>query len=243
MAASVIASAWRLIARAARAWQIGLVVAGLLALPAAALLLDDVRSMVSTAPQIWVGVVITLAIVGFAIGAAIARLIARLRDEIFTDGLTGLYNRRFMDAQLVLIDSGAGRYGRHYAVLAFDLDGLKEVNDAHGHETGDLAIRAFAEALRGVLRRSDVAIRRGGDEFIAILPETPVSDARVVFARVRARLGEAREREPRLAVTVSAGAVAWRPGRSIAALVRAADELLYDAKRSGGDRLELERAA
>ena len=233
----------RLVGLVASTWRLGIVAAVLVLIPSSLLLFDELRESLLGWPAGRIGLLIALTAAAATAGAAIGRVLEGLRHEVFTDVLTGLYNRRFMDAQLDLLDAKAGRYGRNFSVVAFDLDGLKRVNDAYGHEVGDLVICTFAAILRGALRRSDVAIRTGGDEFIAILPETPSADLNVVFERVRSRLAEARARDPRLGVTVSAGAAGWTSGRAVSHLVREADRMLYEAKRYGRDRLEVEPAA
>lgn len=224
----------------ATTWSLSLLVGVLVAIPFAFLELDGPRELLLASPAGRAAVLIVLIAFGALVGASTGRLVDGLRRQVVTDSLTGLYNRRFMDTQLELLDAKASRYGRRYAVLAFDLDGLKAINDRHGHGVGDMAICTFAAILRRALRRSDVAIRTGGDEFIAILPETPASGVHIVYERVRTSLAAAREADPRLALTVSAGAVGWRDGRAVSALVQDADRLLYDAKRSGKDRLEVE---
>lgn len=171
-----------------------------------------------------------------------ARVLDALRQQALTDPLTGLYNRRFMDEQLAVFDSLAQRHGRPYSVIAFDLDGLKGVNDAFGHDAGDDLIRDFGLLLRERLRESDVAIRTGGDEFVAILPETSMPEATEVFERIREAIKEWAG-DPRRAVTVSAGAVTWHAGRAPEELVQVADEMLYRAKRAGRDQVVAEPPA
>jgi diguanylate cyclase (GGDEF)-like protein len=223
-------------------WRLAGLVAILVGVPSAFLLLDEARAVMLGTGAGRAAILVVLTAFGALVGASVGRLIETLRREAMTDALTGLFNSRFMDAHLEALDAKAARYGRRYAVVAFDLDGLKTVNDRYGHDVGDLAIRTFAAILRRSLRRSDIAVRRSGDEFIAILPETPTRDAHVVFERVRSALAEASARDPRLALTVSAGAVGWRAGRPLATLLGEADRLLYDAKRAGRDRLAVEPA-
>lgn len=171
-----------------------------------------------------------------------ARVLDAVRQQALTDPLTGLYNRRFMNEQLAVFDSLAQRHGRPYSVIAFDLDGLKRVNDAFGHEAGDDVIREFGVLLRAGLRDSDVAIRLGGDEFVAILPETSMPEATQAFERIRAAVKQ-RADDPQRAVTVSAGAVTWHEGRAPEELVQVADEMLYRAKRAGRDQVVAETPA
>jgi diguanylate cyclase (GGDEF)-like protein len=224
-------------------WRLAGIVAILVGVPSAFLLLDDAGAVLLGSGAGRMVILAVLTAFGALLGASTGRLIETLRQEAMTDGLTGLYNSRYMDAHLESLDAKAARYGRNYSVLAFDLDGLKQVNDRYGHDVGDLAIRTFAAILRRSLRRSDIAIRRSGDEFIAILPETPSRDVHVVFGRVQAALAETRQRDPRLAITASAGAVGWRAGRPLATLLTEADRLLYEAKRAGRDRLQVEPVA
>lgn len=233
---------WRVQAFLAHPVRLGILVALLVGIPTAMLLIDELRVGVLGSAEGRIAVLLLLLAAGGTVGVIAGQLLQALRRQAFTDSLTGLYNRRFMDVQLGLLDSRAGRYGRHYAVLVFDIDGLKQVNDTYGHDVGDLALRRFATILSDALRRSDVAIRTGGDEFVAILPETPCHDAHVIFDRVRARVLALRDTDPRLEISVSAGAVGWRSGRSLEKLVHDADSLLLTAKREGKDRLETELA-
>jgi diguanylate cyclase (GGDEF)-like protein len=111
-----------------------------------------------------------------------------------------------------------------------DLDGLKAVNDAHGHQAGSEAIRRVAEAWTGHLRETDVLTRVGGDEFAAMLPGSPLDDAAAIAERLRAALAP----HP---VTVSIGVAQWDGRESIDDLVGRADATLYSAKRGGRDRV------
>ena len=212
----------------------------LVGIPVGVVLNDEMRGTLLGAPPGRVAFVTLLVAVGAIIGWIGGQLISALRSQAFLDALTGLYNRRFMDAELGLLQSRAGRYGHDYSVLVLDIDGLKKVNDTYGHDVGDIALRAFAEVLKAALRGSDVAIRTGGDEFVAILPETPCHDAHIIFDRIRRNVMELREADPRMEITVSAGAVGWKTGRSLESLVADADALLLNAKRGGKDRLETE---
>ncbi len=220
--------------------RFALVIAILIGIPMGIVLVDELRNAL-LGPVIGRVLFVTLLVAaGATIGASAGQLISSLRSQAFMDTLTGLYNRRFMDAELGLLQSRAGRYGHDYSVLVLDIDGLKRVNDTYGHDVGDIALRAFADAMRAALRGSDVAIRTGGDEFVAVLPETPCHDAHIVFDRIRRLVTELRDVDPRLQISVSAGAVGWKSGRSLESLVQDADALLLTAKRGGKDRLETE---
>ena len=107
-----------------------------------------------------------------------------LKDQALLDELTGLANRRALDLDLPAELSRAGRYGRTVAVVAIDLDGLKQINDAYGHSAGDEAITSLAGSIQRSLREQDRAYRIGGDEFVVVLPETDAAAADQVMRRV-----------------------------------------------------------
>jgi diguanylate cyclase (GGDEF)-like protein len=146
-----------------------------------------------------------------------AKQAARLRHEATHDALTALPNRRaFMGRMMREIDTGAG-----FALLLCDMDGLKELNDTRGHEAGDKALRAIADALRRQLRHSDTAYRVGGDEFAVVLPGASVADAERVVERLRAAL----------AIEVSVGMALLEPGDDPERVMARADDALYESKR------------
>ncbi len=235
--------AWRLQGFLGHPVRFGVTLAALVAMPLAFVLVDDLRDALLGPPVGRVLFVFLLLTAGAALGASAGTLISVLRRQAFMDALTGLYNRHFMEAELFLLQSRAGRYGHAYSVLVLDLDGLKRVNDTFGHEVGDLVLVKFADILRGAVRGSDVAIRTGGDEFVAILPETPCENVQIVFDRIRTRVHDLRRADQRLMFTVSAGAVGWTSGSTLEALVQAADTLLLSAKRGGKDRLAIQSLA
>lgn len=165
---------------------------------------------------------------------------ARLGEAARTDPLTGLPNRRsLLEIHERLVDVSA-RHGHTYAVLMADLDRFKEVNDTHGHEAGDRYLVAAAGCLRRALRDSDVAGRWGGDEFLALLPETGPDGAEEAARRVVAEglateveLDGADGHSVQLPVRFSAGWAEAAPGADPDAAVRAADASLYRAKAVG----------
>lgn len=156
------------------------------------------------------------------------RLIENVRSLSLTDSLTGLANRRHMDVMMEHAWSAARR-GEPLAVMVLDLDGFKAVNDAQGHQAGDRVLCEVADVLRSEARGSDVVVRFGGDEFLAILPGGNAAAAQALADRVGARLGAK--------VGVSAGIAVYRPELSTPDdLVREADRALYEAKRARGGR-------
>jgi diguanylate cyclase (GGDEF)-like protein len=147
------------------------------------------------------------------------------------DQLTGLYNRRSGEQRLSQEISRAQRHGRPLTVLLIDLDGLKQINDAYGHAAGDLLIKTFAERLQRAIRGSDVAVRIGGDEFMALLPECRVDEVCHVLGRIEGVECEYEGR--RIPCQFSRGWTDYKPGESPQDLLKRADEALYSNKRLG----------
>ena len=100
-----------------------------------------------------------------------------LNEQATRDGLTELYNRRYFDETLADHIESATRYGRELSLVLFDLDRFKQINDTHGHEAGDEALRNFATLLKASARKADIVCRFGGDEFAVVLPETDRASA------------------------------------------------------------------
>jgi len=156
-----------------------------------------------------------------------------------TDGLTNLANRKQLDAILNDEIPRARRYGRELSLLMLDVDHFKAINDTHGHLTGDYVLSGLASILQKRLRPNDKLGRYGGEEFCAILPETPQHNAVLIAEGLRA-LVEAHafaSEDQRIAVTVSVGVASLSEGMQSEDLYRRADEMLYLAKRSGRNRV------
>jgi diguanylate cyclase (GGDEF)-like protein len=171
--------------------------------------------------------VMTLALAAMA--AERQRAEEQIRNLAVTDPLTGLANyRKLID----VLDTEIRRYGRterNFAVLLLDLDGLKKLNDQHGHLTGSRALCRLADILRVHCRDIDTAARYGGDEFALVIPEAGPVEARQVAQRIRERVGQDGER-PQISVSIGA-AVYPVDGSSRDAVLGAADRALYEMKR------------
>lgn len=159
----------------------------------------------------------------------------RVRELVVTDPLTGLANYRRLREGLDAEIKRYGRTGRSFAVLLLDLDGLKNINDMHGHLVGSRALCRLAEVLRLHSRAIDTVARYGGDEFVLVLPETELKEGQQVAQRISERLTGDGE-EPRL--SVSAGTAIYpRDGSTVEELLGAADRALY--KQKGLQRMKL----
>ncbi|MFI5235127.1 MAG: MASE1 domain-containing protein [Gemmatimonadales bacterium] len=166
------------------------------------------------------------------LAAAVAerrRATAQLHELAVTDPLTGLANYRQLISAIETELERSNRTERPFALILFDLDHLKKINDKHGHLVGSQALCRLAGAIRSNSRTIDTAARLGGDEFALILPETDLDQARQVAARIRSHLAADAEGPP---VTVSGGVALYpRDGTAIEPLLGAADKALYEMKR------------
>lgn len=154
-----------------------------------------------------------------------------LRHLATTDALTGLANYRRLSEALELEIKRSDRTKRAFAVLVFDLDGMKKINDSFGHLAGNRALCRLADIFRFSCRSIDTAARYGGDEFAIVLPETSVIDAALVGHRICERLANDHE-EPLLSVSVGS-AVYPEDGMTIETLLQTADRNLYKMKLQG----------
>jgi len=163
----------------------------------------------------------------------------RLEVSFYEDALTGLYNRRFVMTQLGALISGARRHGRPLSVTMIDIDRFKCFNDRYGHAVGDRVLQAVAGALHDRMRGEDYLGRLGGEEFLALLPDTDEDAAASIAERLRATVDAVRvpTSSGMLSVTVSLGWATWEADEDVDSLVNRADEALYAAKAAGRDRV------
>ncbi|QWK22496.1 GGDEF domain-containing protein [Thermus antranikianii] len=160
------------------------------------------------------------------------------RLDAYTDPLTGLRNRRYLDLVLERELFRVRRYRRPLSLLVLDLDNFKQINDTHGHPVGDRVLKALARCLEEHIRQSDRAVRLGGEEFAVLLAETPLAQAVRMASRLRQAVAALRV-SPAEGISVSIGVAEARPEDSPLSLLKRADDALYQAKRRGKNRVEV----
>jgi len=176
-----------------------------------------------------------------------------LRDKVqqsielaLVDPLTGLNNRRFLDNHLATMLDQAQRRRAPLSLMIFDIDHFKQVNDTHGHDCGDEVLKGFANRLRRIIRGGDLLCRLGGEEFVIVMPDSPVD----VAAKVAERTRSAIEGEPfiidgtgrTIAITVSVGVAGRGRDSDAESLYRRADQALYRSKSEGRNRVTADAA-
>ncbi|NNG24420.1 GGDEF domain-containing protein [Telluria aromaticivorans] len=190
-----------------------------------------------------------LRLLSFRVRAANAQLRRRqklgefYRQLSLNDALTGLYNRAWLNEMLPKLATRAHQDGSPLSVIMIDLDHFKRFNDTHGHIAGDAALSAAAGVIRDSLRPSDFAVRYGGEELLAVLPDTHLDLAEMVAERLAERLRAATVfpdmRMPMPHITGSFGVASLGASGDEHALVAAADAALYRAKEAGRDRVSV----
>lgn len=164
-----------------------------------------------------------------------------------TDQLTGLHNRRYMSGQLEALMRRANQGGEPVALLVIDIDHFKKVNDSFGHDVGDEVLSEFAVRLASNVRAVDLPVRHGGEEFVVVMPDTDLEDARRIAERIRLHAAGAPFRvmggTELLSVTISIGVASSAGSEDTpTALLKRADEAVYEAKSRGRNRV-IARAA
>jgi len=167
------------------------------------------------------------------------RIQAMLEEQASTDALTGAMNRRRIEERGRFELMRSDRYGNKLSLIMIDLDHFKAVNDAHGHRAGDLVLKGFCEIARGLLRSIDILGRWGGEEFVALLPETSIAGAEIVAERMRAVL-EVFRFENGIRITASLGVASHREDEEFSSLQGRADACLYQAKLGGRNQVVLD---
>jgi diguanylate cyclase (GGDEF)-like protein len=164
-----------------------------------------------------------------------ARRFREVRQLADLDSLTNLHNRRYFHETLARECTRAHRYDRRLALVIFDIDDFKAINDRVGHLAGDAVLAAVAERVQSVVRGADIACRVGGDEFAVILPESTLGDAEQLYRRVELAVAS-RPLGPFERVHLSAGLAELRPEDDAKIFFERADEGLYRAKETGKGR-------
>jgi diguanylate cyclase (GGDEF)-like protein len=170
-----------------------------------------------------------------------------LYDRAVIDGLTGLYSKRHLNAEIIKLFAGCKRLSKSLALIMFDLDHFKNINDTHGHLTGDIVLREVASIIKQTIREYDTAYRYGGEEICVLLPEIDARSAVSVAERIRKAIeqhpmrGDQNQKVP---VTISGGVSIFkkymdRPEQ----LVTEADSALYEAKQAGRNQVKYYRHA
>ncbi len=235
-------------------WCIG---AGILAIMAAGLLLLlvpqmlwDVTATIShqaNAPQLFFGLLTLLILSNVYLFTQRLQLVRTRRELVHqlqiaertarTDALTGVYNRRWLDETLLREVARLERTKGHFTIMMADVNDFKAINDRVGHVEGDRILVEVAHLLQRNFRASDSVVRYGGDEFIALMPDTDLAQARVAVDRLQ-RFVEARNARHDSSITLglSCGLATFIPGMSVDALIHAADEDMFAQKPRRSDR-------
>ena len=166
-------------------------------------------------------------------------LLAEAEQQSMTDGLTGLFNRRSMDHLLEREVALSERHARPLTIFMVDMDLFKQVNDSHGHAAGDHLLKTFADCVRITLRKTDLAFRYGGDEFVIALPTTPLSQAQQVVQKLRQAFAAVDftsaiahlDHQPTLSIGIAERSASQNI-LTLSAILGAADQALYAAKNA-----------
>ena len=163
---------------------------------------------------------------------------ATLKEESIKDGLTGLYNQRYFFDRLESEIERARRQGHPLSLLLFDVDQFKSYNDTHGHLEGDRVLRTIGQVVLECTREHvDIGFRYGGDEFTVILPEAREEPALLIAERIRVTF----EQKHFDQLTLSVGLMTYKVGQTARSFIHFVDKIMYSAKRSGGNRVYIQR--
>jgi len=169
-------------------------------------------------------------------------MIQHVKESATTDALTEMYNRHYLYEIAEKIIAQAKRFKYPLSLAIFDIDFFKKINDKYGHTAGDIVLKAFASLLIHRMRESDIVVRYGGEEFIAIFPKTDIKRTFIVIESIRKMVEEMKITigdEEVISITVSAGIAEYNSKETLDHLIKRADEALYLAKRKGRNRVEM----
>ena len=161
-----------------------------------------------------------------------------LENMALTDGLTGLYNRRYFDIFYENVFAQSSRYDVPLSLIMCDIDHFKKINDTYGHDKGDIVLKEIAGILKVNTRKSDIAARFGGEEFMLCLPSTEITSAIDVARKIKQMILKIKTKEIKK-VTISMGVTFYRKefGSNPKDLLKRLDNLLYEAKNRGRNRI------
>lgn len=162
---------------------------------------------------------------------------AKLRVMVHTDSMTGAGNRLAFDLAVQRETLRAERYAHAFALITFDIDNFKSVNDSYGHDVGDLVIRAVCCEAQSVLRASDAIYRMGGEEFAVLSPEADLSKAVLIAEKIRAAVAHCTIKEIGKPITVSLGVAEFDQSEGEGNLIKRADQAMYKSKAAGKNRV------
>ncbi|MCX7779547.1 MAG: diguanylate cyclase [Negativicutes bacterium] len=168
----------------------------------------------------------------------LSKALESIEIAAITDQLTGLYNRRKFDEILKRALKQATENGNSLSVILGDLDHFKKVNDTFGHLIGDRVLKETGQILRANIRPVDALARWGGEEFIILLPDTPLKEAAAIAERLRNTIQQTKF-EPRFPISISFGIAEYITGDTYDTLLKRADDALYRAKNKGRNRVEI----
>jgi two-component system cell cycle response regulator len=168
--------------------------------------------------------------------------LAETIEMAVTDSLTGLHNRRYLDSHLATLFERAQSRNRPLSLMITDIDRFKSINDTWGHDVGDEVLKEFASRLRKNVRGIDLACRMGGEEFVVVMPDTNSETAQMVAERIRSQIAQTPfktgDGEQTIEVTISVGVAGLaKDVTTVAALMKRADQALYEAKNGGRNRV------
>jgi len=164
----------------------------------------------------------------------------KLVEMNLRDGLTGIYNRRFLESKLEEEFNRHKRYGGVYSIIIFDIDHFKDVNESFGHQCGDFIIKSMTARVSSLIRNVDYVARYGGEEFCCVLPETGIQAAARIAERFRIAVSQLENNfdDNVIKITISLGAAEFRENiLSSSQLMKKADKALYRAKKEGRNRV------
>jgi diguanylate cyclase (GGDEF)-like protein len=161
-----------------------------------------------------------------------------LYEQASRDSLTGLANRRVFDDRIGCLIGSAARHGHSLTLACMDLDKFKQINDTYGHMVGDIVLQKVARTMENMVRKSDILVRMGGDEFMLVMSSTKLQEAKILADRLCRAVEELELPSSGSGhVGVSIGLCAWKAGMTKEDWIQQADEALYKAKKDGRSRV------